>query len=708
MQLKRFGICPLGTYEYLEGPKGSNVLSDISRYILDNKLTVAVDLETTGTDPLRNKILLFSFAVKPTHSYVFSPDRIDINSFLEVLATSPIVNHFIKFDYEFIKATYGINVNIAWDTQVTHAIATAGISMYTGGNSLGAMVNNYLGIKLNKAIRKDFLTGVWETDDYIRYAAADPLSVLRLLPYTKDLLEERGVTHIWETIERDLIYVIASMELNGINVDIDCILNLRDKYQIKVNELDEQIKKLTEYKTTVQITCGECKNRGKKKLTCTVCGGTGKIEKEITTSVNPGSPKQLVDYLKKENIVVPTKERPNGSTSESVGKDTLAKIRHPLIPLLMEYREYYKALSSFLIPWSTPCTTDEKGKYNPITKCIHPEITQTDTDTGRISMKSPNLQQVPKGAEFREVFCAPEGEVLVVSDYSQIELRVLAELSNDENMIALFQARANLVKELEEKLADLGEIFYTPEIGKAHPELAVLHTKIERDNDIHSQTAIRIFKLDSSTIDYESTEWKKKRSAGKAVSFGIPYGSGARTVAERSNGALTQKEAEKIIEAYFKTFPGIKKYIDDTHKSCLIPKEESYKGFKMTESHSILGRKRYYILPNDSSNSEDTAYNRSIYASIQRKAVNQPIQGTSADITKMAMVKLYKEFSKEIYGGHVITRLMIHDELVTSCPKDMGTKVAKIQIQIMKDACKEFLKNVPPEVSCNIAERWEK
>ena len=386
---KYYGISPLGSYSYLSGTEGSLELKNISNKLVKSKRGIVMDLETTGLDPLRSSIVLVSFTYDGLHAYVFNPQYVDITPFLEVLRECPYTNHNCKFDYKFIKHEYNIEMKIDWDIYMTHAIATAGLATLIGGNSLENLAKRYLNVQLAKELRKDFLTDAWKTDDHIMYSAMDSLATYQLVPVTKTMLEASGCSHVWENIEKPLIEVIADMELRGVNVDIDTVLKMRDEYQVKLNEIEENISKLTLHVTSKQVSCPVCLNRGKKKLSCGNCNGTGKVDITVEESINPSSPKQIIDFFKKEGVPLPTKERTNGQTTDSVDKKSLSKIKHPLAALLEEHRNYAKALSSFLIPWSTPCDVNPDGKYNPDTKSIHAEITQVETETGRTSMKSP-------------------------------------------------------------------------------------------------------------------------------------------------------------------------------------------------------------------------------------------------------------------------------------------------------------------------------
>jgi DNA polymerase I-like protein with 3'-5' exonuclease and polymerase domains len=746
------GATDLGTYSFLSS---SIDLERICNEILRDKPLVSFDLETTGRNPLIDRILMVSFSRSPSHAYVFIPGMIDIGPFLKVLECCDIMNHYIKFDYEFIKAAYGIETNIFWDTQVTHSIAVMGMAMELGGNGLGNLMSKYFGITLKKELRKDFGNTDTMTDDYISYSAMDSLAVQRLYPVTRKILEDSGCEHIWTTIEKPLIKVIANMELDGINVDFDSMLEMRDKYQEKVNQLELDMAESTKYEKTIKVRCGcsvrprgtvicdQCNGKkklkcetcgGKRKSDCTDCGGTGKIvcskclgvgrvqcskckgegfvDQTITVSVNPGSPSQVIEYFHRMNVKIPQKDTNSGG--ESVDEKSLERIRHPLAKTLLEYRGYSKALSTFLIPWSSPCDTDSKGRYNPNTKCIHAEITQTDTNTGRCSMKSPNLQQVPRELEFRKLFKAPEGYKLVTCDFSQIELRVLAEISEDANMRQIFINRGELYNKLQALLSSKDQLYYTHEFGETCPEAKELHELIERDNDIHSQTAIRIFKLDPLNIDWDSSGWKTKRAASKCVSFGIPYGSGARTVAMRSEGALTETEAAKTITNYFAAFPKVKAYIDNAkhayvyHTCDKIAEDLKLPYGRVCWSKSPGGRKRFYILPKHGASFEEISIGRAAHASIQRQVVNQPIQGCSADITKLAMVMISDKFSEPRWENKVKLRLMVHDELVVSCPAEWAGEVAAIQMELMNKASSQFLPSVPSEVSCAIGDCWEK
>lgn len=394
--LSRIGITSLGNYEYLRGRTGSIKLKEVCKRIIDTGSVVVMDLETNGKDPLMSDILLVSFSYNGSTAYVFNPNEISIEPFLEVLRKNPIANHFMKFDYKYIKCKYGIDMNVHWDTGIAHGIATAGISMLLGGNGLDNLASRYLGVTLDKSTRTDFLKGTWKTDKHIRYAAEDALATYQLINITRALLEAAELLHIWE-LEKPLISILSNMELRGVNLNISAALDLRDKYQREVDSILLEIQRLTEYDETVYITCTECNNRGKKKLTCVNCGAAGKVPVVRKSFINPGSPKQIIDYFLSNNVEVPTKDRKPTKTRQqtvstpSVDGESLKKINHPFARLLEKYRDYSHQLSSFLIPWTTPCDTNEDGKFNPLTGCIHPEITQVDTTTGRNSYKNPKI-----------------------------------------------------------------------------------------------------------------------------------------------------------------------------------------------------------------------------------------------------------------------------------------------------------------------------
>ena len=675
------GLSELGSWEYLDGFYGQARLDRLVKRAIEENLPIAFDLETTGLDPFFNDILLVSFTLDGVNGFVFSPNSLDVSGFLKVLSSVPVIGHNIKFDYKFIKCKYDVEINIFWDTQVVFNLATAGITRELGGAGLKNLTKFFLGVELQKELRKDFTKADFElSEDLVKYAALDALATYQLVPFTEQALKLSDMENLWEQIERPLIKVLAEMELRGAPVDRDLALSLYSEYRTKMDEIAKEIETSTLHDEVSEAVCPDCRNRGLKKLTCSTCGGQGHIRQTVRVGVNPNSPSQLIRYFESVGVQVPVVDRKSGKSSLSVDDTSLAKINHPLASKVREYRGYAKAVSAFLIPWSSAIGTAE-GKFNHRTGCIHPEITQVDTYTGRTSMRNPNLQQVPES--FRKIFRASPGYKIITMDYSQMEIRILAQISQDPELLEIFKKR--------EQLKDSGD----------EEQLAQL--------DTHSLIALKLFRLDPSEVDFNSKEWKDKRKKSKMVNFAILYGSGPRNLSESLGTSL--QETKDLIESYFGQFRGVRAYVEKTQKQVSMTDEKELREFlglhgcRLCYSMSLGGRKRYYILPDYySSNGNFSA----IYASIQRKSVNQRIQSTNADISKLAMVRLYEEYKKEKYRGEVAIRLMVHDELDTSAPEDLAEEVAKVQEKVMLDCARVYLPDVPCEVGVVIDDCWSK
>lgn len=731
--MKSIGDCPLGAYHYLSPPDGATILEYICNEILGRGDLVAWDLETSGLNPYIDEILLVSFTTNGSLSYVFSPQEIDISPFLKVLSKNPSALHNAKFDCKFIKLKYGVSCNIEWDTMIVHALSLAGIDREVGGNKLDAMSKRYLGISMDKSIRKVFSSEDWKTDEAIAYSALDSLATYRLIEPTKYLLNTAGLNKLWEEVEKKLIPIIIDMEISGINIDLDEALSLRDKYQELMDKAAIEFDNLTKYVECVDVPCQACLALRKKAkrckktvvdVTCDVCNTTGFVKEDVEFHISPSSNQQVIQYFEKIGIKIPQKERPNGTVTPSVDDASLKSIKHPAARLLEEYRDYSKKISAFLIPWTTSIDEDPKGVYNPYTKAIHANFNQMGSDrveskiastvaTGRFSSDSPNLMQVPKGSEFRHIFVAPEGQVLLSLDYSSIEIRLLAEFSKDKQLAKLFNMRKALVDKLEALLNEIDEVVYTPELGEKYPEIKEAFLKVSK-YDFHGQTAITMFGLDPDEIDYESAEWKLKRSLSKSLSFGIPYGSGPSKIMEQINltskNKITLEEAIQHYDNYFSTFPGVKRFLDSVKSAIKVPQDEEYGdkiglyGKKISWSESMYGRRRFYILPDEN---YPEGEKRKILSSIERQAANMRIQSTSADMTKLAMVWLYQSFNENEKYKDCRIRLTIHDELVVSCPEKIYKEVVRLQKEIMLKASKLFLKTIPSEVGISIGKAWE-
>lgn len=418
------------------------------------------------------------------------------------------------------------------------------------------------------------------------------VNVKKLLSEELDKLE---LSNLFKEVEMPLIEVLANLEYEGFKVDTDVLKRLDDEFTAKIEEITNQIYGLA----------GE--------------------------EFNINSPKQLgVILFEKLGLPVIKKTKTGYSTSHDVLEKLLK--RHPIVPLLIDYRQIVKLKSTYV-----------DGLFNlinPITAKIHSSFNQTVTVTGRISSTEPNLQNIPikleMGRRIRKVFVASdEKHSLIDADYSQIELRVLAHMSGDKNLIGAF-----------------GE-----------------------DEDIHTLTASQVFNIPIDKVT------SLERSRAKAVNFGIVYGISDFGLATNLN--IIRKEAKKYIDQYFKKYEGVKAYMDNEVK----------KGKEMGYVTTILNRRRY--IPELKSN------NFNLRSFGERTAMNTPIQGSAADIIKIAMIKVFNELRRRNLKSKLI--LQVHDELIIDAYDDEIDEVKELLRENMEKAVEL---RVPLKVDMNVGDNW--
>ena len=418
------------------------------------------------------------------------------------------------------------------------------------------------------------------------------VNVKKLLSEELDKLE---LSNLFKEVEMPLIEVLANLEYEGFKVDTDVLKRLDDEFTAKIEEITNQIYGLA----------GE--------------------------EFNINSPKQLgVILFEKLGLPVIKKTKTGYSTSHDVLEKLLK--RHPIVPLLIDYRQIVKLKSTYV-----------DGLFNlinPITAKIHSSFNQTVTVTGRISSTEPNLQNIPikleMGRRIRKVFVASdEKHSLIDADYSQIELRVLAHMSGDKNLIGAF-----------------GE-----------------------DEDIHTLTASQVFNIPIDKVT------SLERSRAKAVNFGIVYGISDFGLATNLN--IIRKEAKKYIDQYFKKYEGVKAYMDNEVK----------KGKEMGYVTTILNRRRY--IPELKSN------NFNLRSFGERTAMNTPIQGSAADIIKIAMIKVFNELRRRNLKSKLI--LQVHDELIIDAYDDEIDEVKELLKENMEKAVEL---RVPLKVDMNVGDNW--
>ena len=564
---------------------------DIERFIqyFLTKDFFALDTETTGTDPMACRLVGMSFSCRENEAfYIPAPQDKDRMARLAERLRPIISNERslkigqnIKFDM-IVLARHGLTVRgPLFDTMIAHYVIQP--ELRHNMDYLAEQYLNYRTIHIEEIIgekgRNQKNMGDLEAKDIYVYACEDADVTLKLKTVLEQQMHQHDCYTLFTDVEMPLVPALAKMEMNGVRIDTESL----------------------------------------KQTSIAFTGRMEEIEKEVYDMAgiqfNIASPKQVGEVLfDRMHISDKMKKTKSGqySTSEEVLESLKGK--HPIIGKILEYRGYKKLLGTYV---------DALPKLiNPETGKIHTSFNQAVTATGRLSSSNPNLQNIPvrddNGKEIRKAFIPDDGEVFFSADYSQVELRIMAHLSGDENMIEAFLS---------------GE-------------------------DIHAATASKVYGVPLGEVT------KEMRRKAKTANFGIIYGISAFGLAERMG--VDRKEAKTLIDDYFKTYPGIKAFIDKSIE------DARQKGYVETVFH----RRRY--LPDINSR------NAVVRGMAERNAVNAPIQGSAADIIKVAMARIYRRFEEEHLRSKMI--LQVHDELNFSVPKDEVEKVSEIVVSEMQNA----------------------
>ena len=568
--------------------------------------SICFDTETTGTDPITADIVGMSFCIKPHEAwYVAIPkdnearQRI-INIFKPVLENpdSLKTGQNIKYDI-LVMENCGIHVKgKLFDTMVAHYILQP--ELHHGMDYLSEVYLNYKTIHIEELIgqkgKNQKNMSQLEPEQIYEYACEDADVTMQLKEVLEQELIKDGTTALFENIEMPLVRVLAYMERNGVRIDLESLKETSHLFTERMKSIEEQIFMHTGY------------------------------------SFNILSPKQVGEVIF-ERLKVMDKPKKTKTGQYVTSEDVLESIktRHPVIELILQYRGLKKLLGTYVD--ALPLLVNSK------TGRIHTSYNQTVTATGRLSSSNPNLQNIPvrdeDGKEVRKAFIPEPGCKFFSADYSQIELRIMAHLSGDTNMIEDFR---------------LG-------------------------HDIHLATAAKIFHKKMEEVT------KTERNRAKTANFGIIYGISAFGLAERTG--LSRTESKEMIDNYFTTYPQIKSYMNSSIQKA---KEKGY-------IETLLKRKRY--LPDINS------HNATVRGFAERNAINAPIQGSAADIIKIAMIGIYRRFMEEELKSTMI--LQVHDELNFNVVAGEEQIVQKIVIDEMQNA---WSMSVPLIADCGWGNNW--
>ena len=563
---------------------------------------IAFDTETTGTDPQAAELVGLAVAWKEQTSKVSSAyipvQHFDVANLpwetvraaLQPIFADPQtakVAHNASYDLGML-ARYGLNVaGDLVDTMVAEWLIDPG----SRGLGLKDLAWTRLNVEMTPisaligAGKNQITMAKVPAETAGAYAGADAAMTLRLAEILLPELEQKGLTSLFRDVEMPLVPVLVAMEAAGVKVDVPLLRQMSVDLTRRLRELEKEIQQIAGY------------------------------------AFNVNSTQQLADVLFGK-LGLPTEGlKKTQAGSYSTAADVLEGLRgrHEIIDLILEQRQLSKLIGTYVdaLP----------GLVNPRTGRLHTSFNQAGAETGRLSSTNPNLQNIPirtdVGREIRRAFIAEAGNVLLSADYSQVELRILAHICEDEYLLAAFA----------------------------------------RDEDIHASAAAKVYNIPLSQVT------KEQRSVAKMMNFATSYGVTAYGLAQRTG--LSRTEADQFMQRYFAMYPGVRRYIDETKK---LAREQGY-------VETLLGRRRFFpVLRTQATGLQANA----IRQAAERAAINHPIQGTAADIIKIAMSRLFRALNSGGFRSRLT--LQVHDELVLEVPEGELIPVSQLVKETMEGA----------------------
>jgi DNA polymerase-1 len=575
---------------------------------------LSIDTETTSTDQMAAKLVGISLAMQKGTSYyipvghtVGSRDQLPWETVKAALrepltrSRLPKAGHNLKYDF-VVLARHGLRMTpLGFDTMLAEWLVNP-ISRSLGLKNL-AWVR--LGLKMTEIEeligkgKKQISMAQVSISDAAAYAADDAEVILRLMPQLQKEMSEKQALQLFEEVEMPLVSVLADMEMAGIALDTDYLQQMSKDLNQRLNAIEDQ------------------------------------IFKAVGEPFNLNSPQQLSEALfDRLGLSPPDRTRRTASGFYSTAAGVLEALigAHVVVDWILEYRELSKLKSTYVdaLP----------QQVNPRTGRVHTSYNQTGSVTGRIASSDPNLQNIPirteLGRQVRRAFVADRGYQLLSADYSQVELRIVAHMAQDQAMLAAFRA----------------------------------------GQDIHTATAAAIY-----GIPIDSVTGEQRRHA-KAINFGLIYGMSPFGLTRTTD--LTLAEAEDFVDSYFRQFPGVKLYLDGMRRKAT---EQGY-------VETLLGRRRYFP-------GLKTQRNRNIRNREEREAINAPIQGTAADIMKIAMLRVPQALKESGLSAKML--LQVHDELVLECPDEELHETASLVRKVMREA---YELDVPLRTDARSGPNW--
>jgi DNA polymerase-1 len=592
------------SYQIIQGDLGVKLLLQN----LLNQTSVCFDTETTGLDALHAELVGISFSYeKGKGFYVPFPENQDeaqvlINKFKPFFESESVekIGQNIKYDLKIL-SRYGVQIKgKLFDTMIAHYLINPDmrhnmdILSETYLKYSPKSIENLIGKKgKNQKSMRDV-----PLEEIKEYAVEDADITYQLKQNFSPILDKAETKKLFEEIEIPLIPVLAAMELEGINLDVPFLKSMSGEMAAESNALEQKIYE----------TAGE--------------------------KFNLASPKQLGDVLFDKLKIGGAKQKKTKTGQYATGEEVLSYLANdnPIVKDILEWRQMIKLQSTYID--ALPNQVDK------ITGRVHTDYMQTVAATGRLSSNNPNLQNIPvrteRGRLIRKAFIArDENYTLVSADYSQIELRIIAALSGEENMIKAFQ----------------------------------------NNEDIHRSTAAKVFNVPLEEVT------KEQRSNAKTVNFGIIYGVSAFGLSNQTS--LSRKESAELIDAYYATYPKLKSYMASQVD---FARENGY-------VQTVLGRRRYL--------KDINSANMMVKSGAERNAVNAPIQGSAADIIKIAMINIHEKLVSGNWKSKML--LQVHDELVFDVH---NSELEKIKPMIKQEMENAFLMDVPLDVEIGEGKNW--
>jgi len=601
---ERVGVAPYleGAYRVIDTDSGlDSLVSELA-----TARVLSVDLETTGLDERTAGLVGIALCWRPGEAcYIPVGHRtlerqLPQEKVLERLApflTSPElpkVAHNGKYDMHVL-SRYGIELHpLSFDTMLAaHLLGEKALSLKSLAFTRLGIEMAHIDSLIGRGAKQISMDRV-PVSQVARYAAADAEVTLRLKEVLEEELRREGLEETFYRVEMPLVPILLAMERHGIALDLKLLSELSLRLQAELGRVEGEIYRLVGHR------------------------------------FNINSPQQLRTVLYEE-LKLPSSRK--GKTGYSTEAAVLEELRehHPVVGSILEYRQLAKLKSTYVdaLP----------GLVDRTTGRVHTSFNQAGTATGRISSSEPNLQNIPIRGEWgkliRRVFVAPEGSWLLSGDYSQIELRVLAHLSEDPELMGAFL----------------------------------------RDEDIHASTASQIFSVPMDEVTPEM------RRVAKVVNFGVIYGISEYGLGQAAE--ISREEASRFIAAYFEKYKGVKAYIEATKQKA---REKGY-------VETLLGRRRYI--------QEINSENRQVREAAERMAINMPVQGTAAEVLKLAMIELHRELRSRGLESRML--LQVHDELLFEVPE---AELEEMKLLVPRVMSRALALKVPLKADIKIARNW--